>query len=140
MGNYGRKELLERIGFGNTPRVSSAPEGIRRKTVDWNTVSGDVGERCLQLGTIMIPINANGKPTGLVGPYDPQASDGRQVVSRSNAFVLNETVCEKVQGSEPVEMFEKGNAYKTLLRVGGENEPTWTEFEMAFTQLAYIPE
>jgi hypothetical protein len=137
MGSYGPQKI-ERIGSGDTRRVSIAPEGIRRWPVDWNSVSGEAGDRCIPLGTIMIPIKSEGKRTGLVGPYDANATDGRQFVERSNAFILNETVCEKDQGSEPVEMFESGRAYKPLLQVGSEGQPTWEEFDLAFSQLRFL--
>lgn len=137
MGSYGRTE------FGNSrsddsKRVSFAPEGIRRIPVDWSTVPpNESGDRCLRYGTILIPIAKRDERGLMVGPYDLDATDGRQIVSRSQAFILNQTVCESEQGDAPVEMFERGDVYKPHLLVGGENQPTWDDFNMAFTGIQY---
>ena len=137
MGSYGRTE------FGgsrndDSKRVSFAPEGIRRIPIDWSTVAqNESGDRCLRYGTIIIPIAKRDERGLMAGPYDPNATDGRQVVSRSQAFILNQTVCESEQGDAPVEMFERGDVYKPHLLVGGENQPTWDDFNMAFTGIQY---
>jgi hypothetical protein len=137
MGGYGRIELGS-IGGGDSKRVSFAPEGIRRIPIDWNTVpKNESGERCLRYGTILIPIAERDARGLLAGPYDPNASDGRQIISPSEAYILNQTVCESEQRDTPVEMFQRGDAYKPNLLVGGENQPTWEDFYNAFPLLSY---
>jgi hypothetical protein len=137
MGGYGRNELGS-IGGGDSTRVSLAPEGVRHIPIDWSTVSeNESGDRCLRYGTILIPIAKRDERGLLAGPYDQNASDARQIVSRSQAFILNQTVCESEQGDTPVEMFEHGIVYKPHLLVGGENQPTWDDFNMAFTGIRY---
>jgi hypothetical protein len=138
MGGYGRTELGS-IGGGDSTRVSLAPEGVRRIPIDWRTVpKNESGDRCLRYGTILIPLAEKDERGLLVGPYDPNTSDGRQRVSRSQAFILNQTVCESEQGDAPVEMFESGTVYKPHLLVGGENQPSWDDFNMAFTGIRFL--
>jgi hypothetical protein len=137
MGSYGRTELGS-IGGGDSKRVSFAPEGIRRIPIDWSTVpKNESGDRCLRYGTILIPIAKKDSRGLMVGPYDQNASDGRQIVSRSQAFILNQTVCESQQDDALVEMFDKGDVYRPHLLVGGENQPTWDDFNIAFTGIRY---
>lgn len=74
--------------------------------IDWSTVAavsgsdlvlaGDqltvpIGQKVLVAGQFMCEITA----TGLYGPYDPAASDGRQTPAAGKCGILNMTVLEK---------------------------------------------
>jgi hypothetical protein len=72
---------------------------------DWSTVAAvsgsavtlaaeqitiPIGQKFLQLGQLMCEITA----TGLYGPYDPAASDGRQTPARGKCGLMNMTVLQ----------------------------------------------
>lgn len=74
-------------------------------TIDWTTiaaVSGSnlvlaadqltvpIGQKVLVFGQVMSEITAS----GLYGPYDPAASDGRQTLTRGKVGLLNMTVLQ----------------------------------------------
>jgi hypothetical protein len=106
MGNtYGRQVLSPTIGYplsvlANLDEVTWKAGGL---TLDWATVAaagsdvtyinGDVlvtGQKGLRYGQILTRITASGK----FGPYDPAASDGRQLLVRGDCFILEHTVFE----------------------------------------------
>lgn len=74
-------------------------------TLDWSTVAAvsgsplvlaadqltvPVGQKVLVLGQVLCEITA----TGLYGPFDPAASDGRQTPTRGKVGILNMTVLQ----------------------------------------------
>lgn len=90
---------------------------------------------------------ANG---GKYGPYDPNATDGRQTLSRGNCFINNRTVKEHGaiadlnigQASDHPQVFDGGTVWKErILMTTGTHSlaagPTVTEFEAAFPRIAY---
>lgn len=90
---------------------------------------------------------ANG---GKYGPYDPNATDGRQTLSRGNCFINNRTVKEHglIDGvstnmaTDHPQVFDGGTVWKerVLMTTGAHSlaaGPTVTEFEAAFPRIAY---
>lgn len=89
-----------------------------------------------------------GTGQGYFGPYDPAATDGRQTLSRGQAYILNETVLENVPfgwgqpNSDHPAVFEGGLVWKAriLATVGTaslEDGPTFTNLETVFPELKY---
>jgi hypothetical protein len=86
---------------------------------------------------------------GKYGPYDPDATDGRQTLSRGNCFILNRTVKENghlaglnTQETDHPQIFDGGTVWKDrILMTTGTHSlaagPTVTEFETAFPRIAY---
>lgn len=85
---------------------------------------------------------------GKFGPFDPDASDGRQTLSRGNCFINNRTVKENgVEGfglgaTDHPQVFDGGTVWKErLLMTSGAHSlaagPTVAEFEAAFPRIAY---
>lgn len=102
---YGRQLLSPVIGIPitvlfNLDDVLWKAGGV---TIDWTTVvaasadttylDGNIvksGYKALRYGQVLCRITA----TGLFGPFQSTASDGRQTLARESAFILNETVLE----------------------------------------------
>ena len=141
MGGYGQEKILSwSFGVGDSRRASPAPEGVARPMVAWDTVpTSESGEKCLRYGTIVLLITAEGQSKGLVGPYDPNATDGRQSLFGGRAFILNETVCESERGTGQVEVYQRGLTYQDVLLIGGENQPTVEDFRKAFPDIREWP-
>lgn len=87
---------------------------------------------------------------GKYGPYDPNATDGRQTLSRGNCWINNRTVKEHGaiadldigQASDHPQVFDGGTVWKDriLMTTGAHSlaaGPTVTEFEAAFPRIAY---
>lgn len=85
---------------------------------------------------------------GDFGPYDPAATDGRQTLTRGEAYILNETVLEHnalgfdVTPSDHPAVFDGGLVWKArLLMTTGTHSlaagPTVSEFETAFPRVSY---
>lgn len=87
---------------------------------------------------------------GKYGPYDPAAVDGRQLLTRGECFILNETVVEDglVAGAgggvtDHPAVFSGGRAWKArILMTAGAHSlaagPTVAEFEAAFPRIEYV--
>lgn len=106
MGSYGPQTLSLKTSNGLRVSADGNPEwhavGI---TIDWATVAAvsgspvtlndglviPIGEKYLRYGQTLIRITTGGK----WGPYDPGASDGRELLVRGAAVILDETVLEK---------------------------------------------
>jgi hypothetical protein len=102
---YGRNLLTTDVIAPTRVTSDGEPEyktgGI---TIDWSTVaavSGSdaslpdgsivrIGTKYLRYGQVITKITATGK----FGPYDSAAADGRQLLARGNAFIMDETVTE----------------------------------------------
>lgn len=106
---YGRTSLANNNVFPTRVSADGIPKykagGI---TIDWATVAalgsdttlpdGSVvrsGQKMLRYGQVVTKITA----TGLFGPYDPAAADGRQTLARGDCFVMDETVLQYPSGS-----------------------------------------
>lgn len=149
MGSFG-KNTMSKFSFGSSVRASSIPEGVRSGVIDWNlipAVSEDTtfydnvevkaGEKCLRYGNVLIRITSEGTSKNMFAIYDPEATDGRQRLERNNTFILDETICESDSDTNP-QLFDKGSVFKERLLVGGDNQPTWEDFNRAFPQVSFI--
>jgi hypothetical protein len=102
---YGRNLLTTDVIAPTRVTTDGEPEyktgGI---TIDWSTVAAvagsdvnlpdgsiiRVGTKYLRYGQVVTKITATGK----FGPYDSAAADGRQLLARGDAFILDETFTE----------------------------------------------
>lgn len=128
-------------------------------TVTFERASGDIvqlviGTNSLTGGTSPTVAGATstaGTGTGLFGPYDSAASDGRQTLARGHCFILNETVLQTgaagitgVASDHPA-VFTGGLVWKARLKIGGVNpsylgtgnQPSVSAFETAFPDIDY---
>jgi hypothetical protein len=128
-------------------------------TLTYERGTGDVAQ--LTLGTngltggtsptVSFGTTTAGTGTGMYGPYDSAASDGRQTLARGHCFILNETVLQTgaaglvgVASDNPA-VFDGGLAWKNRLKIGGVNpaslgtgtQPTVSAFETAFPRIRY---
>lgn len=150
MNSYG-KQRFGKGGAINPISASSSPEHAKSGVIDWSTVRAaisritlidgtiiDEGEKFVRYGAVLVRIEV-GESRGMYGPYDRDAVDGRQLIERSRALVLNRTV--QKTDSDSVELFEGGSVFKARLLVGDEgdtNQPSWSDFNAAFPQLRFI--
>lgn len=95
-------------------------------------------------------VNQGGGDLGKWGPYDPAATDGRQLLTRGDCYINDETVLE--HGSiaalgggvtDHPRVFEGGPVWKPrLLITSGTHSlaagPTIAEFEAAFPSITYV--
>ena len=121
-------------------------------TIDWSTVApaaADVtldtyveipsGQRGLRYGTVIAEITA----TGLYGPYDDGASDGRQTLTRGACYILDQTVLElgSIAGipgratNHPA-VIEGGLVWRDRLVIGGDG-PSQSDFNAAFPRIRF---
>lgn len=128
-------------------------------TLTYERGTGDIAQ--LTLGTngltggttpsVAFATTTAGTGTGLYGPYDSAASDGRQTLTRGHCFILNETVLQTpaaglvgVATDNPAG-FDGGLTWKNRLKIGGVNpsylgsgsQPTVSAFETAFPRIRY---
>lgn len=86
-----------------------------------------------------------GSGTGLYGPYDSAASDGRQTLARGNCFILNESVLELDMKSDHPPALDGGRVFKSrILAVAAgpslADGPTFAALEAALPRLSYVAE
>lgn len=84
---------------------------------------------------------ATGTPgvgTGLWGPVDTTASDGRQTMTRGETYILNETVVKSEPGSDHPAVLEGGLVFVDRLLVGGTGQPTLTNLLTALPRLRLV--
>lgn len=120
---------LERIG--RSPQVS-ADGNPRAKvggvTIDWSTVTAATvdttyesndfvlsGDKFIRYGTVVCKITAS----GLYGPYNAGASDGRQTLTKGNCYVINESVHQTDPHSDHPSVIDGGRVWKQRLFVVG---------------------
>lgn len=152
---YGRQTIGNASGYPVRVSADGSPEykpgGV---TIDWATVDaatddttlGDgievpSGAQYLEYGQILVKIDA----TGLFGPYDSGASDGREDLERGTAYILDESVVRYgamgVAGlSGPIDhpaVFEGGLVWRARLKIGGAGQPSVADFEAAFPRIRY---
>lgn len=125
---FGRQQILQ-VGHGVKVSADGAPEfkhiGI---TVDWTTVTPaaaqvfyndgvevDVGESALRYGQVLTKITAS----GMYGPFDPAAADGRQLLAAGSVFILNETVKMTDLHSNHPPVIEGGRVWQQRLIQSG---------------------
>jgi hypothetical protein len=126
--------------FGLTYEISAdgMPQAkIGGVTIDWNTVaavSGSpvilpdgstiaVGQQYLGAGQVigLITSTANSGTIGMYGPYDPTASDGRQLIANGiDCYILNRN-CSVIdpKGQYPEAIFG-GLVFKNRIRMAGD--------------------
>lgn len=143
-----------RASFDGRPQYK--PGGV---TIDWSTVtatgsnSGSVNTlgdgstivgvvKVLRYGQVLTKITASGK----FGPYDSAAADGRQTLTRGEAFILDETLTEYATGmagnsvvnDQVGGVFDTGTVFLDRVIQSGTNTaslsagPTKTNFLAAF--------
>lgn len=162
---FGRKVLAT---TGRDISVVADIEDIEWKTggitLDWGVVAavgGDTtlpddtiipsGQKGLRFGQILCRINdnSNGGVVGYYGPYNPAATDGRQLLVRGESFILNKTVLQQnpagfnAHNSDHPAVFDGGRAWKArILMTAGAHSlaagPTVAEFEAAFPDITYV--
>jgi hypothetical protein len=76
--------------LGTSPVVITFSTDVATMTVNAGTLAG---------GTFAVAATTNTGLTGFFGPYDPAASDGRQLLNSGDCFVLDETVLQYSGGS-----------------------------------------
>lgn len=90
-----------------------------------------------------------GAGTGLFGPYDSAAADGRQTLARGDCWILNRTVVQvnplgvNVHNPDNPAVFDGGPVWKArvLMTTGAASlaaGPTVTNFEAAFPRIQYV--
>ena len=94
-------------------------------------------------GVVIATTNQGGADLGKYGPYDPGATDGRQLLTRGDCFILNQTVLQSGvfpglgANSDHPAVFEYGPVWKArlLITTGAHSlaaGPTVVEFRRAF--------
>jgi hypothetical protein len=119
MGNTFGRNVIETAGRSIQVSADGRPEfkaaGV---TVDWSLVGAvtgsdvtwldgvvvKVGEKALRYGQVLCMVTA----TGLYGPYDFAAADGRQTPAAGSTFVVNESIREDELNSNHPPVFDGG--------------------------------
>jgi hypothetical protein len=98
-------------------------------------------------GTVTVTIGTSTEGSGSAGkygPYDGDATDGRQTLSRGKCCILNATIVEPSADSglgvvtEHPGCIEGGLVWKARLKVGSTGQPAWNDFEAAFPRVRYV--
>lgn len=118
---------------------------VAQLTLGTNSLTGGTSP------TVAFATSTAGTGSGLFGPYDSGASDGRQTLARGHCFILNESILQTgaaglagVASDHPA-VFAGGLAWKARLKIGGVNptylgggnQPTVSAFETAFPAIQY---
>jgi hypothetical protein len=130
LGTYGRTSVA---GAGTSVEVSAdgAPEAkTGGVTIDWATVAAvagadvtwndgvtvKIGEKGLRYGQVITKITASGK----YGPYDPAAVDGRQTLTKGEAYILNRSALQLEPKDEHPEAIFGGRVFwDRIINSGG---------------------
>jgi hypothetical protein len=97
------------------------------------------GAKYARYGQLITRITASGR----YGPYDPAAADGRQLLVRGQAFLVNRTVLNNDPRGEYPEAIEGGRVWKARLIQAGTGTaslaagPTLANLEATFPLLTY---
>jgi len=155
MSTFGRS-IIQQVGRSIKLTADGQPEAkAAGVTVDWTTVTAisgsdvtyedgvivKVGEKALRYGQLLTKITAS----GLYGPHDPAAADGRQTLTKGAAFLVNHTMKENDRNSDHPEVIYGGLVFKDrLIATTGAASlaagPTFTNLEALFPRLAYVAE
>jgi hypothetical protein len=87
-----------------------------------------------------------GTGTGLWGPYDPAATDGRATLERGSAYIMNSTMKEDEVASNYPDAFEGGLVFLSRIIQAGTgtaslaNGPTLANLLTAFPRLRLVRE
>jgi hypothetical protein len=158
MGNAFGRQILETTG--RSIQVSADGKPLTKAggiTIDWTTIAAQagsdvtyldgvlvkVGEKALRYGQVVSLITA----TGLYGPYDPAAADGRQNAPvRGECYIVNETFKEDEVASNYPPVLEGGLVFLNRIIQSGVAVhtlalgPTLAELLPAFPTLRLIKE
>lgn len=151
---YGRQVLGT---LGTTIQVSAdGYPGAKMAgvTIDWSKVAAvtgsdvtladgvvvKVGEKYLRYGQVVTKVTTGGK----YGPYDPAGGDGRELLVRGRAFVVNRTALANEPADEHPEVIEAGRVWRDriiqseaathTLALG----PTFAELTATFPELRFV--
>lgn len=143
---YAKKVTVAKAGFVYTITFPPDAGNVAALTSSAADLTGGGGDTfAVTIATTTSGLAAGGH----YGPYDPDATDGRQTLSRGNCFVLNHTVKEDgdIKGfnntvTDHPQVFDGGTVWKdrVLMTTGAHTlaaGPTVTEFEAAFPRIAY---
>jgi hypothetical protein len=140
------------VSADGKPEMKSA--GV---TIDWLTVTAitgsdvtwldgvivKVGEKALRYGQVLVPITAS----GLYGPYDPAAADGRQLApARDTTFVVNESIREDEMESNHPPVLDGGKCFRDRIIQSGAGAaslaagPTLANLQAALPRLKLVTE
>lgn len=107
---YGRTSLPNNAVYPTRVSADGSPEykagGI---TIDWSLVSAvsgadvtltdgsiiKIGQKYLRYGQVMTKVTAS----GLFGPYDPDLTQGSELLVRGNCFILDQTILQYPSGA-----------------------------------------
>lgn len=101
-------------------------------------------------GVAVATVNQGGGDLGKWGPYDPAATDGRQLLTRGDCYILNQTTLELgvITGlsggtTDHPAVFDEGPVWKArVLMTSGTHSlaagPTVAEFEAGFGGITYV--
>jgi hypothetical protein len=125
---------LSTVGGTNVTVTGTGPF-----TLTW---AASLGDLTITAGGATVATTSQGARTGLYGPYDLAATDGRQTCTKGHCFILNGTVKENDLLSNHPEAIYGGLVFKErLIATAGThslaNGPTYTELEAALPRLAY---
>lgn len=144
-GAYAAVNVTGAAGGPYTLTYERGTGDIAALTLGTNSLTGGTSPN-VSFGT-----STAGTGSGLFGPYDSAASDGRQTLARGHCFILNETVLQTgaagltgVASDHPA-VFAGGLVWKARLKIGGVNpsylgsgtQPTVSAFETAFPDVQY---
>jgi hypothetical protein len=120
--------VVTKSGFVYTLTFAGSLGNVAAVTIGSGSLTGAT--------SVTVTTSTAGAGTGLYGPADTSASDGRQTLARGESFIVNRTVKESELGSAHVPCFDRGTIFKNRLvvneQVGGVNAPTYANFLTAF--------
>lgn len=141
--DYARRVTVAKSGFVYTLTFPSGAGNVAAVTVDSTDLTG-TGL------TVNVATTTQGTTSGgKYGPYDPNATDGRQTLSRGKCWIVNRTVKENgfgitvnIAATDHPQVFDGGTVWKDrIVMTSGTHSlaagPTVTEFEAAFPRIAY---
>jgi hypothetical protein len=151
MATYGRN-VFEQIGKSIQVSADGRPEmKIGGVSIDWTTVTAiagadvtwldntvvKIGEKALRYGQVVALITAS----GLYGPHDPAAADGRQTLALGKCFILNESIRQDETASDHPPVLYGGDVFLGRIIQSGVGAhslaagPTLAELLAAFPRL-----
>lgn len=120
-------------------------------TITFNTpvATVTIADNQLTGGTAAVAVTTAGLNVGQYGPYDPSASDGRQTLTRGQAFLLNKTALQNlavgfgVSPDDNAAVIEGGLVWKSRIIQSGTGAaslaagPTFANLNSTFPRLRY---
>lgn len=134
------------VGFVYTITFPEEAGDVSLIAADASGLTGGVGDTF----AITVATAQPGGRFGKYGPYDPAATDGRQLLTRGECFIVNQTVLKTgvAGGFDPgvtdhPAVFDGGPTWKArlLITTGAHSlaaGPTVAEFETAFPRVEYV--